>query len=98
VRLRIRRLGGIAGVRLRAELDTSELSPAHGARVEEAVRGLAGHSPDAPPRPDAFRYEITRLEDPGAAPVSVEERDLPPELKDLVERATESAEIEGPED
>jgi len=89
-------LGGIAGVRLRAELDTAELPPAHGARVEEAVRGLSGRSPTRPPHPDAFRYEIDQIDDPGSAPVSVDERDLPPELKDLVERAAESAEIEGP--
>jgi hypothetical protein len=96
VRLRIRRTGGIAGVRLRAELDTSELPPAHGARVEEAVRGLSEQPPTPPPHPDAFRYEITQLEDPDSSPVSIYERDLPPELKDLVEQAARSGEIEGP--
>lgn len=87
-------MGGIAGVRLRAELDTSELPPEHGARVEKAVRGLSGHSPAEPPHPDAFRYEITQLEDPDAAPVSIDEHDLPPELQSLVEEAAKSAEIE----
>jgi hypothetical protein len=95
--LRIRRLGGIAGVRLRTELDTSELPPALGARVEEAVRSLSGHSPTEPPHPDAFRYEIDRIDDPSSAPVSIDERDLSPELRDLVEQAVESAEIEGPD-
>jgi Emfourin len=90
-------LGGIAGVRLRTELDTSDLPPAHGARVEDAVRSLSGSSSSTPPHPDAFRYEITQLEDPDSAPVSIDERDLPPDLKGLVEQATKTAEIEGPD-
>jgi hypothetical protein len=64
--------------------------------VEEAVRGLSGHSPTEPPQPDAFRYEIDQIDDPSSAPVSVDERDLPSELKDTVEQAVESGEIEGP--
>lgn len=96
MRLQIRRSGGIAGVRLRTELDTAELPDEQGARIEDAVRGLSGHSPAEPPHPDAFRYEIAQVEDPESPPVSIYEHELPPELKDLVERAARSGEIEGP--
>jgi hypothetical protein len=88
-------LGGIAGVRLRAELDTSELSPAHGARVEDAVRSLAGHSPAEPPHPDAFRYEITQLEDPDSPVVSIEESNVPADLTGLIEHLDRTGEVEG---
>ena len=96
VRLQIRRLGGIAGVRLRAELDTSDLPAEQAAAVEDAVRGLSGHLPSAPPRPDAFRYEITQLDDPDSAAVSIDERDIPPVLGVAIEEVAKSAEIEGP--
>jgi len=94
VRLKIRRLGGIAGVALQAQFDTAELSAGEASRVEGAVRALAGRAPSGPPLPDTFRYEITRLENPDSAPVLLDERDVPPELEGLIERVSESGEIE----
>lgn len=90
-------MGGVAGVKLRTELDTSTLPVAEAGGVEEAVRGLAGHVPSAPPPPDAFRYEIARLDEPASAPVSIDEHDLPAALAGPLEAAMESAEIELPE-
>lgn len=57
-RLRLRRTGGIAGVPTEAELDTAELEPA---QAEPILRALdaAKAPPPAPPRPDAFSYELT---------------------------------------
>jgi hypothetical protein len=95
VRLRIRRLGGIAGVKLRTEIDTAELPSEQAARVEDAVRSLSGRPPSAPPRPDAFRYEITQLEDPDSPAVSIDERDTPPALTGLIEHLDRTGEIEG---
>jgi Emfourin len=94
VRLRIRRLGGIAGVTLRSHLDTAELPAAEAARVERALRDRAGHAPAAPPHPDAFRYEITPLSDSDLDPVLLEETDVPPELHRLVESVAKSGKIE----
>ena len=96
VRLQIRRLGGIAGVRLRAELDTSDLPADQAAAVEDAVRGLRGHLPSGPPRPDAFRYEITRLDERDSPAVSIDERDIPPVLAAAIAEVAKSADIEGP--
>ncbi len=89
-------MGGIAGVRLRAEFDTSELPAEQAAGVEEAVRGLAQRTPSGPPRPDAFRYEIARLDDPDSAPVSIDQRDVPAGLTGLIEEVAKSGEIEKP--
>jgi hypothetical protein len=90
-------VGGIAGVRLRAEFDTSELPSEQAAGVEGAVRGLSGRLPSEPPRPDAFRYEITQLDDPGSPAVSIDQRDVPPELAGLIEQVARSGEIEKPD-
>jgi hypothetical protein len=97
VRLRIRRLGGIAGVRLRAELDTSDLPADRSAEIEGAIRGLRGRAASGPPRPDAFRYEITTLDDPDSTPLTLEERDVPEPLAPLIEAVSQSGEIERPE-
>jgi hypothetical protein len=90
VRLRIRRLGGIAGIALEAELDTGDLPAAEAAGVERALGRLRGAAPSGPPQPDAFRYEIVPLDDPAAAPVVVDQRDVPPELKGPIEEVGRS--------
>jgi hypothetical protein len=97
VRLRIRRLGGIAGVKLRTELDTSELPDDRSANVEATIRGLRGRAPSGPPRPDGFRYEIADLDDPDSTPLTIEERDVPEPLAPLIEAVSQSGEIERPE-
>ena len=94
VQLIIRRLGGIAGVTLQTQLDTAELPAGQAPQVEGAFHALAGQTPPEPPRPDAFRYEITRLDDPDSASVLIDEHRVPPELEGLIERVAESGEIE----
>jgi Emfourin len=94
VRLRIRRSGGIAGVTLRSHLDTGELPTAEAADVERGIRDRAGQAPSAPPRPDAFRYEITPLDEPGLEPAVLDEHEVPTELRGLVESVNSSGEIE----
>jgi hypothetical protein len=94
VRLRVRRLGGIAGVTLRSHLDTTELPGEETARVERAVRDRAGHVPAAAPRPDAFRYEITPLDEQGLKPIVLDEHEVPAELRPLVDSVKASGEIE----
>jgi Emfourin len=66
VRIRVRRVGGIAGnIALAAQLDTADLPSADAARLEEALGGLPWGEPAAePPYPDAFRYEVDLPDDP----------------------------------
>lgn len=94
MRLQIRRTGGIAGVTLRAQLDTAQMPAEQAAQVHHAIRDLAGHQDTAPPHPDAFRYEITQLDDPGQAPIVLNEHAIPAELHELIHGATAAGEIE----
>ena len=66
MRIRVRRLGGIAGnIALAAELETGQLPPDDAARLEEVVAGLPwGAEARVPPHPDAFRYEVDLPDEP----------------------------------
>jgi hypothetical protein len=66
VRIRVRRVGGIAGnIALAAELETTDLPSEDAARLEGALGGLPWGAPAAePPHPDAFRYEVDLPDDP----------------------------------
>jgi hypothetical protein len=66
VRIRVRRLGGIAGnIAVAAELDTADLPADDATRLEEALGGLPWGTPAAaPPHPDAFRYEVDLPDEP----------------------------------
>jgi hypothetical protein len=66
VRIRIRRVGGIAGnIALAAELDTADLPSADAAQLQDALGTLPWGEPAAePPHPDAFRYEVDLPDEP----------------------------------
>jgi hypothetical protein len=85
VRVQITRRGGIAGVPLHADLETSDLDSKAATQVEGALDRLMDEPRAASaPQPDRFYYEI-------AVPArnwstSVAEQDLPPGLTPLVEQ------------
>jgi hypothetical protein len=66
VRIRVRRLGGIAGnIALAAELETSDLPSDDATRLEGALDALPWGAPaPEPPHPDAFRYEVDLPDEP----------------------------------
>jgi hypothetical protein len=66
VRIRVRRVGGIAGnIALAAELETAELPAVQASQLEEALSGLPWGAPaPEPPHPDAFRYEVDLPDEP----------------------------------
>jgi len=66
VRIRVRRVGGIAGnIALAAELETADLPADQATRLEEALGGLRwGAAAPEPPHPDAFRYEVDLPDEP----------------------------------
>jgi hypothetical protein len=78
VRIRVRRVGGIAGnIALAAELETAQLPPDDAARLEEVVAGLPwGAEAGVPPHPDAFRYEVELPDEPDRGTAVLEESDL----------------------
>jgi len=94
VRVRVRRLGGLAGVKVRADVDTDELSGVDTPAVDRALGGLAWGSESAAPHPDAFRYELTKLDDPDRPSVIVGEHEVPSELRPLLDAAKERGEVE----
>jgi emfourin len=94
MRLRVRRLGGLAGVKLGADVDTDDLPGGHSPALDHALRGLAWGSESAAPHPDAFRYELTKLDDPARPSVIVGEHEVPSELHPLLDAAKEGGEIE----
>jgi hypothetical protein len=78
VRIRVRRLGGIAGnIALAAELQTADLPSADASRLEEALGSLPWGAPAAePPHPDALRYEIDLPDQPERGTAVLGEADM----------------------
>jgi hypothetical protein len=66
VRIRVRRVGGIAGnIALAAELETADLPADQASQLEEALGGLPWGAPaPEPPHPDALRYEVDLPDEP----------------------------------
>lgn len=92
MRVHIQRHGGLAGVRLSADVATTDLPGEKAARAEQAVTRLIDEpSAASPPQPDRFRYEIT-VPDRGAS-ITVAEQDLSDDLMPLIEMATKAAKI-----
>jgi hypothetical protein len=85
VRIRIRRVGGLAGnVALGAELDTTQLPAGEAARLEAAVDELPwGTAAAAPPHPDVFRYEVDLPDQPERGTAVLQEGQLTGDLDGL---------------
>ena len=93
MRVHIKRHGGLAGLRLSADVATTDLDGDKAARAEQAVtRLLDGPAVASPPQPDRFRYEIIVPE--RGASVTVAEQDLPDDLRPLIEMASKAATID----
>jgi hypothetical protein len=90
VRVHITRHGGIAGLKLSADVATTDLDAEKAGRAEQAVTRLLDEPATAsPPQPDRFRYEITVPE--RGASVTVNEQDVPDDLRPLIELASKAA-------
>jgi hypothetical protein len=85
VRIRIRRVGGLAGnIPFGAELDTAELRADQAKRVEAALDGLPwGAAAGAPPQPDAFGYEVELADHPDRGRAVLQEGQLTGDLDPL---------------
>ena len=87
-RVKIERLGGFAGFGLpgshlksRGEVSESELSPADLQSLNALFEGDAQHED---PKPDAFRYRITREVGGSEKTIEVPEHQVPESLKNSV--------------
>jgi hypothetical protein len=89
MRIRITRRGGLAGIPLRGEVDTSELPPEQARLAEEALHSLPDNRAAAPlPHPDGFQYEIAFSQDDGAArSMLIDEAEVPDGLRPVIQTA-----------
>ena len=96
MRIRVRRVGGLAGnIALAAELDTAELPSNDATRLEEALAGLPWGAPaGVPPHPDAFRYEVDLPDEPDRGTAVLEESDVGGEMDLLRTRLQSDGVIE----
>lgn len=92
-RLQIERLGGLAGfggpgsrIKSKGEVGVADLSPAD----RQVVADLFDKKTAVPPpKPDVFRYRITRQTPAGAQTIEVPEEIVPPPLRDSVKDTLE---------
>ena len=81
--IQVVRRGGIAGVTLRGEADSAELTGAAG-DAEELLRSLPSGPPPSGGRPDRFRYEITVTDGGRSQTAHYNEDELPEGLRPVV--------------
>jgi Emfourin len=82
MRIQITRRGGLAGVVLRAEIETSDMEAESARRVETTVPNVLREGATArTPHPDAFEYEISV---PGEGVVKLGEHQIPGDLEPLL--------------
>ncbi|HEV7186381.1 MAG TPA: protealysin inhibitor emfourin [Blastococcus sp.] len=96
MRIRVRRVGGIAGnIALAAELETASLPADDAARVEGALGGLPWGAPAAePPHPDAFRYELDLPDEPARGTAILGEAEMEGEMNPLREHLRRAGVVE----
>jgi hypothetical protein len=93
-RLRIERIGGLAGfggphLKSRGELALSDLSPGDKQVVEDLFKDPQKAAATLPGEADAFHYRITRQTTGGAQTIEVPENAVPAALRDSVKDVLE---------
>ena len=90
MRVRVVRRGGLAGISLTGEVDTSEFSDDQARAIEERLRGLSADKAAVPSHPDGFQYA---LEFPGTGgdsrSVTLDESEIGDDLRPLIQKAME---------
>ena len=84
------RSGGLAGLSLTASVDVSGLPPDAAAAVQDAlnhvdIAGLSRQAARAPSGPDRFQYDLTVTTGGQSHTVSLQESDLPADLRPLID-------------
>ncbi|MDQ6670101.1 MAG: hypothetical protein M3069_05035 [Chloroflexota bacterium] len=88
MRIQVTRRGGLAGIPLRGEVDTSELPGDEGTLAEDALHLLPDSAAGAPQHPDGFQYEIAFSPPNGASRSTlVDESEVPDVLRPVIQAA-----------
>jgi len=93
MRVRVIRRGGLAGIAMRGEIETTELPPHQAQLAEEALHGLPADAPPAAPQhPDGFQYEIAFSPPGGASRTTlIDEAEVSEALRPVIETAMHHA-------
>ncbi len=89
MRIRVTRKGGLAGIPVRGEIDTSELPTDQARLAEDALNTLPEAAAGGLPRhPDGFQYELAYTLDNGASRATLmDEADVPDGLRPVITTA-----------
>jgi hypothetical protein len=89
MRVRVVRRGGLAGIPMRGEIETSELPAQQAALADAALHSLPADAAPAPPHhPDGFQYEIAFSPADGASrSMLIDEADVSDALRPVIETA-----------
>jgi len=87
--IRVTRRGGLAGIPLSGEIDTTELPPQQATLAEAALHKLPIGTPKAPPgHPDGFQYEIAFSPSGGESrSLVIDEAEVSAALRPVIETA-----------
>jgi hypothetical protein len=91
--VRVVRRGGLAGIPMRGEIETSELPAQQAALADAALRGLPADAAPAPPHhPDGFQYEIAFSPADGASrSMLIDEAEVSDALRPVIDSAMDHA-------
>jgi hypothetical protein len=88
MQVKVTRRGGLAGIPLRGEVNTSELPSGQARAAAAALEALpANKPPTAPSHPDGFQYELAF----GGRSVTIDENEVSDSLRPVIETALENA-------
>lgn len=101
MRLDLVRSGGFANLRVPSSLDTEELPPGEAQEIETLVgqadlKSLAERSPLRGSGADRFQYDLKVVRDGEEHRVIVSEREVPPELRAVIDRVLTQGSAPGP--
>ena len=84
MQVQVTRRGGLMGIPLSGQVDTSELPADQSRAAERALQKLPDSSAPTPSHPDAFLYELSFG---GGRSVAIDESDLTDDLRPLIDAA-----------
>jgi hypothetical protein len=90
MRVRVVRRGGLAGIPLRGEADTTEFSGDQAKAIEDRLNSLPADKVAAPGHPDGFQYAL-EFQDPGgqSRSITLDESEIADDLRPVIQKAME---------
>jgi hypothetical protein len=94
MQVKVVRRGGLAGIAMRGEVDTTSLPGHAAAAAQRALAKLPANKAAAPPsHPDSFQYELAYSEGGSARLLCLDESEISDDLQPVIDAAMENATI-----